>query len=793
MSSNAATSRLPGSENWELPSFNVAVSARRSHSYALVIPVINEGERIRSQLLRIRDAKLPVDVIVADGGSTDGSLDSDFVVTAGVRAILTKTGAGQLSAQLRMAYAWCLHEGYQGIVTIDGNGKDEVDAVADMVTKLQDGCDYVQGSRYLPGGLAENTPLERTIANRGIHAPLLSLAGRHWFTDTTNGFRAYSARYLLDPRVQPFREIFQRYELLFYLTVRAGQLDMKVAQAPVIRRYPQEGGVPTKITGLKSKLAVLKETISAATGGYTPDIAKPMNSGWRWLISITLLVTLPIFLASIVSPNFSPDSWAYYELGQTIFTDFYRFSHFRTYWDTSPYSSSFPPLFPIIIAAFDNFLNTGARSGFYVAFIGFLAFALASEKIGRRVFGVAWLGLGIALLQLLGPGMLLDEMTAGRTLSLQLFFFSIIFLFLIDVNRLGTVGAIAIGVLSGLAVLNRFDAILLPLVSGIAVWFFTRSLVSTLVTLLSAAVAISPWIIYSLITFGVPFVTDNATVAQAIDPAAFVTDWWPVSQQTIADNPVAWLNRIFNNSIELTKYLSYAGLNRMGLVFLMSLLIILILLHINNVKFFNKKLFFNISNQQSHLFAFFILLLTMLAPQIASGYYDSRYFIPIYWVGFMLLSGIIVSQARNAHQRQVFAKIFFIFILVSVFSFSMIYVARSVSSGNLEIDRWKNFEKPPEVFGLSGCLKNKTTGRILVLGNDTYAARIGALTGLHTMLEPRNMLEGRLDAEGSRAFLATWHVRYVLVASPQRLEFAERIFNLERVPNCRLTLFKVLS
>ena len=73
-----------------------------------------------------------------------------------------------------------------------------------MVAKLKEGYDYVQGSRYLPGGLAENTPLERTIADRGIHAPLLSLAGRHWFTDTTNGFRAYSARYLSIRGCNPF-------------------------------------------------------------------------------------------------------------------------------------------------------------------------------------------------------------------------------------------------------------------------------------------------------------------------------------------------------------------------------------------------------------------------------------------------------------------------------------------------------------------------------------------------------------------------------------------------------------
>ncbi|WP_288415608.1 glycosyltransferase family 2 protein, partial [uncultured Novosphingobium sp.] len=212
----------------QIPAHCVDLLSERRHAHALVIPVINEGGRIRAQLARVAAAGLPVDVIVADGGSTDGSLDLPYLRERGVRALLTKTGPGKLSAQLRMAYAWCLDEGYEGIITIDGNGKDNVEAVAQFVTKLREGYDYVQGSRYARGGKAENTPLERTIGNRLIHAPILSFSGRRWFTDTTNGFRAYSRRYLVDPRVQPFREVFSAYELLFYLTARAGQLGYRV-------------------------------------------------------------------------------------------------------------------------------------------------------------------------------------------------------------------------------------------------------------------------------------------------------------------------------------------------------------------------------------------------------------------------------------------------------------------------------------------------------------------------------------------------------------------------------------
>jgi len=255
---------------WAVPNYEEIQFGARSNRYALVIPVINEGERIRNQLRAIRALNLPLDVIIADGGSTDGSLDPDFLHMIGVNTLLVKRGPGRLSAQLRMAYAWALVRGYEGIITVDGNGKDGVDALCLFIGALDDGYDIVQGSRYQSGGEAVNTPLDRWIAGRIIHAPLISLAARFRFTDTTNGFRAYSAQALRDPRVAPFRALFMNYNLLFYLSVRIPQLGYRACEVPVSRRYPPSGKTPTKIAGFRGRFAMFGELFDAVRGRFTP-------------------------------------------------------------------------------------------------------------------------------------------------------------------------------------------------------------------------------------------------------------------------------------------------------------------------------------------------------------------------------------------------------------------------------------------------------------------------------------------------------------------------------------------
>ncbi len=256
-----------------VPAFSYDEYAPKTKAYVVLIPVINEGERILKELYRAYKHHIAdcADIVICDGGSTDGSLQERRLRKLQVNTLLVKKDKGKQGAQLRMGIYWALRRGYKGIITIDGNYKDSIEDIPRFIQKLEEGYDLVQGSRFVRGGRAVNTPFSRLLAVRLIHAPVISATAGQRFTDTTNAYRAYSARYLQDERVAPLRDVFMTYELLAYLSVRATQLGYRACEIPVKRVYPKKGKTPTKISFFKGNSELMKILFRNYRGAYNPD------------------------------------------------------------------------------------------------------------------------------------------------------------------------------------------------------------------------------------------------------------------------------------------------------------------------------------------------------------------------------------------------------------------------------------------------------------------------------------------------------------------------------------------
>src|SRR5690348_13615070 len=100
-------SEAESTPTWQLPEyevseFNQAQRQRPRTPYAVLIPVLNEGQRIETQLIRMRPFLGLVDTFIVDGGSTDGSTEAGKLFQTGLRGLLVKKGVGRLSAQLRV-------------------------------------------------------------------------------------------------------------------------------------------------------------------------------------------------------------------------------------------------------------------------------------------------------------------------------------------------------------------------------------------------------------------------------------------------------------------------------------------------------------------------------------------------------------------------------------------------------------------------------------------------------------------------------------------------------------------
>jgi hypothetical protein len=167
---------------------------------------------------------------------------------------------------------------------------------------------------------------------------------------------------------------------------------------------------------------------------------------------------------------------------------------------------------------------------------------------------------------------------------------------------------------------------------------------------------------------------------------------------------------------------------------------------------------------------------------VLTGYAEQRYVSAAVWTALLAAGCWGIAQGSALAQRIVFARGAG---LVAMLAASVLALT-GARTGDAAA-----FDDPADVAALKTCLGGEPDARVLVFGDDLLTARAGAQGRIAAMMAPRNMAEGRLDADGSRAFAARFGVTHVLAAEPGREAWTETTFPVAPVPGCPLKLYRL--
>jgi dolichol-phosphate mannosyltransferase len=213
---------------------------------AVIIPALNEAGKIGRVLDRFpRDGRF--EAIVIDDGSSDGT--GDEARAHGADLVIRHDVRGGVGAAIRDGWAAGISRRRPYLALLSGDDQHEPgELITAFETLLREHADYVQGSRWMPGGKIVGMVTSRQMGTR-IYSFVFSLLALRRVTDATNGFRILRSAILADPKVNLDQAWLSSYELEPYVLYKAIRRGYRVVEVPVTVRYHATEGF-THMRGL---------------------------------------------------------------------------------------------------------------------------------------------------------------------------------------------------------------------------------------------------------------------------------------------------------------------------------------------------------------------------------------------------------------------------------------------------------------------------------------------------------------------------------------------------------------
>src|SRR3982074_367681 len=198
----------------------------------VVVPTYNERENLPPLSQRILALPQPVDLLVVDDNSPDGTgkVADELATKHASIHVLHRTEKNGLGRAYIAGLKWALEHGYGFVFELDGDFSHNPDDIPMFLEAGKD-ADLVLGSRYLNGIRVINWPLSRLMLSKSAAKYVQLITGMP-FTDPTGGYKVFCRRALAAIKLDEVGS--NGYSFQIEMTHRLWRQGMKVVEVPIV-------------------------------------------------------------------------------------------------------------------------------------------------------------------------------------------------------------------------------------------------------------------------------------------------------------------------------------------------------------------------------------------------------------------------------------------------------------------------------------------------------------------------------------------------------------------------------
>lgn len=203
-----------------------------AHDTLVIVPTYNERDNLRALVQRVVGLPTPVELLVVDDNSPDGTgvLADELAAQIPAVHVLHRPGKAGLGRAYCAGFAWALARTYEFIFEMDGDFSHDPNDIPRFLAAAQN-ADLVLGSRYAQGIRVINWPLPRLLLSLGA-AQYVRLVTGMPFSDPTGGFKCFRRRALESVDLERIHS--NGYSFQIEMTHKLWRQGLRVAEVPII-------------------------------------------------------------------------------------------------------------------------------------------------------------------------------------------------------------------------------------------------------------------------------------------------------------------------------------------------------------------------------------------------------------------------------------------------------------------------------------------------------------------------------------------------------------------------------